>query len=50
MKRILLIFLIILFTTGCSQIMNLNKTDTDKIINNTLNSRYDLINHINKGF
>lgn len=50
MKRILLIFLIILFTTGCSQIMNLNKTDTDKIINNTLNSKYDLTNHINKGF
>lgn len=50
MKKIVLVIGLILFTTGCSQIINIKNANIDTIIDNTLNSKYNLVNHINKGF
>lgn len=50
MKKILLIIIIVVFTTGCTNIINIKETNLDTIVDNTLNSKYKLINHVNKGF
>ena len=50
MKKILIIIIVLFTTTGCSAVMNVKTTSIDTIIDNTINSKYKLSNHINKGF
>lgn len=51
MKKILVIVLLTLFiTTGCSSCINVKKSTIDQVIDSSLNSKFNLTNHINKGF
>lgn len=51
MKKILIVIVTILvFTTGCSNVLNLKSANVDTIVDKTINSKYKLDNHINRGF
>lgn len=51
MKKILIVIVTILvFTTGCSNVLNLKNASVDTIVDKTINSKYKLDNHINRGF
>ena len=51
MKKILIVIVTILvFTTGCSNVLNLKSASVDTIVDKTINSKYKLDNHINRGF
>lgn len=50
MKKILIIIIVLFATTGCSVVMNIRKSSIDTIIDNTINSKYKLNNHMNRGF
>ena len=51
MKKILIVIVTILvLTTGCSNVLNLKNASVDTIVDKTINSKYKLDNHINRGF
>ncbi len=51
MKKILIVIVTILvFTTVCSNVLNLKSASVDTIVDKTINSKYKLNNHINRGF
>ncbi len=47
MKKIILALIIVLTMSGC---VNINNTTIDELIEVTMNSKYNLFNHQNKGF
>lgn len=47
MKKVILSLLVLVFMTGC---VSINKTSIDELINTTINSKYKLYNHVNRGF
>ena len=51
MKKILIVIVTILvLTTGCSNVLNSKNASVDTIVDKTINSKYKLDNHINRGF
>ncbi len=47
MKKVILSLLIVVFLTGCVSIQN---ASIDELVDTTINSKYALYNHVNRGF
>lgn len=47
MKKVILSLLIVVFLTGCVSIQN---ASIDDLVDTTINSKYTLYNHVNRGF
>lgn len=47
MKKVILSILIVVFLTGCVSIQN---ASIDDLVDTTINSKYTLYNHVNRGF